>query len=360
MTGRHLSLRALGAAAILLAGLAACDDQPPGEASGPGQQASHSYFVYATNERSGDLTIINGATLQPVATRPLGKRPRGITVGPKGANLYIALSGSPIGGPGVDESQLPPADKSADGIGVFDLGTSTITRIITGVSDPEAMAVGKDGKLYITSEDEGLLVIKDLASGRTEASLPVGREPEGVSLTPDGAFAYVTSEGDNQVSIVDTEAQTVVKRLPVGERPRNTAFSPDGDTAYVLGEFDSSITVIATQDKEVIRRETLTDGDDMLLPMDVGVSPDGKTLYITTGRGGKLLAVDADTLHVIWSLQVGERPWGLVVSPDGERVFTANGPSNDVTVVQVDTRSVLARVPAGDSPWGVALVTTGN
>lgn len=346
-------------AALLLTGLAACGD-PPGGSPAPGANAGGSYTVYVTNERSGDLTVIDGATLQAVATRALGKRPRGIVAGPDGARLYIALSGSPIGGPHVDESTLPPADKSADGIGVFDLASHAVTRVITGISDPEALAAGGDGTLYIASEDQGLLVIKDAASGKTEARLPVGREPEGVALTPDGRYAYVTSEADSQVSIVDTGTRKVVKQLPVGERPRNTAFSPDGRQAYVLGEFDSSITLIDTGRMEVVRTARLASGDAMLLPMDVGVSPDGRTLYVTTGRGGKLLAVDAERLDVLWAIEVGERPWGLAVSPDGGRVFTANGPSNDVSVVDVRTHAVLARIPVGDSPWGVAIVGPGS
>lgn len=77
--------------------------------------------IYTTNEVSGDMTIIDADTLNVVATVPLGKRPRGIHASPDGKAIYVALSGSPIGGPNVDESTLPPADHSADGIGVFDV-----------------------------------------------------------------------------------------------------------------------------------------------------------------------------------------------------------------------------------------------
>src|SRR5690606_24726757 len=108
--------------------------------------AQASYRVYVTNEISGDLSIIDGGTHEVVTTAPLGKRPRGIKAGPDGERLYVALSGSPIAPPGTDESSLPPADKSADGIGVFSLAEGRIERIITGVSDPEQLAVGLDGR----------------------------------------------------------------------------------------------------------------------------------------------------------------------------------------------------------------------
>src|SRR5436309_13633498 len=40
--------------------------------------ASAGYRIYITNERSGDLSIIDSATHEVTATVPLGKRPRGI------------------------------------------------------------------------------------------------------------------------------------------------------------------------------------------------------------------------------------------------------------------------------------------
>jgi YVTN family beta-propeller protein len=180
--------------------LAACgrQDTPPSDASrasessSPAQQASSSgaaYRVYVTNERSGDLSVIDGQTYQVLATVPLGKRPRGIQVSPDKTQLFIALSGSPIAGPGVDESKLPPADPSADGIGVVDIATLKLLRIIRGVSDPEQLVVSHDGKLlYIASEDTGTAVIVDVATGETVATQKVGGEPEGVGISPDGRF----------------------------------------------------------------------------------------------------------------------------------------------------------------------------
>src|SRR5262245_42367100 len=99
-------------------------------ACGTAPAPSGGYRVYVTNERSGDLSIIDGGSLEVVATVPLGKRPRGIHASPDGRTIYVALSGSPIAPPGVDESTLPPPDKSADAIGVFDVQSYKLTRLI--------------------------------------------------------------------------------------------------------------------------------------------------------------------------------------------------------------------------------------
>jgi len=62
------------------------------EASIP-QAVPPPYYVYVTNERGGDLSVIAGGVNEVVATIPLGKRPRGIKVSPDGTQLFVALSG---------------------------------------------------------------------------------------------------------------------------------------------------------------------------------------------------------------------------------------------------------------------------
>jgi YVTN family beta-propeller protein len=91
-------------------------------------------------------------------------------------------------------------------------------------------------------------------------------------------------------------------------------------------------------------------------PMGAVASPDGRHVYVTTGRGRMVVAIDTRTGAPAWSVEAGARPWGIAVSADGGTLYTANGPSNDVAIVDVAGRSVSARVPVGDSPWGVAIV----
>src|SRR3954467_12866038 len=80
---------------------------------------SFPYEIYVTNERSNDVSVIDGATDGVVATFPVGKRPRGIHPSPDGKRIFVMLSGSPRMAPGVD-TERPPADKTADGMGVID------------------------------------------------------------------------------------------------------------------------------------------------------------------------------------------------------------------------------------------------
>jgi YVTN family beta-propeller protein len=316
-------------------------------------QAAGCEEIYVSNEASGDLSVIDARSLEVTATLPLGKRPRGLKLAPDGRTLYVALSGSPIAGPGVDESKLPPADKSADGIGVVDLRVRRLVRVLRGVSDPEQLAVSADGAtLFVASEDRGLAVVMDARSGTIRAQVPVGAEAEGVNLAPDGRTVYVTSEAEHRVTVLDAATGAVLARLGVGTRPRSTAFAPDGARAFVMNETDASITVVDARKYAVLGTFQLP--ERAWLPMSGAVSPDGRTLYVSTGRGRHVLALDAAAGTVRARVEAGARPWGLALSPDGARLYSANGPSDDVAVI--DTRSArrIGTVSVGRRPWGVA------
>jgi len=327
---------------------------PPAVAGSP---EARPYRVLVTNERSGDLTVIDGPTRKVISTLALGKRPRGLKVSPDGKRLYVALSGSPIAPPGTDEDTLPPADKGADGIGVVDLDTLQLLTVLRGVSDPEQLAVSADGsKLYVASEDTGQGVVIDAVSGQQLTAMAVGGEPEGVTLSPDGRWVYMSSEEDHQIAVIDTRSDKVVATINVGERPRFTEFTDDGALAFVSGENDGTITVADARTHKVLHTWKL-EGGPLVRPVGMALSHDGKLLYTVTGRGKTLVSIDVATGKQVASVEVGPRPWGVAISPGGGTLFTANGNSDDVTVVDAATMTVLGRLPAGSSPWGLIVLT---
>ena len=302
--------------------LAACGGGPePAEntaAAEPVRSASApSYRVYVTNEGSGNLTVIAGGTHEVLARIPLGKRPRGIKVGPRGGTrLFVALSGSPPAPPGVDEDSLPPPDRSADGIGIVDLTEERVVRVLAAGTDPEQIALNPDGtRVFVANEDAALVSIADIASGEIVAQLEVGGEPEGVSIRPDGRFVYVTSESNNQVSVIDTAALEVIAVFEVGARPRSSAFSPDSTRAYVTAENGGTVSVVDTSTHTVI--DTIELSGENVRPMGVVVSPDGARVYVTTGRGTTVVAIDSATGEQVGSVEVGAHPWGLALTPTG-------------------------------------------
>jgi YVTN family beta-propeller protein len=330
------------------------------------------YQLYVSNEKSGDVTVIDGTDLKVLATIPVGKRPRGIHVSPDGRSVYVALSGTPVEPPPQLDAQGNPifqkgkrgkddddddaanADKSADGIGIIDVAKRAETGRINAGSDPEEFALSKDGtRLYVSNEDTKTASVINIASGKVEHIILAAQEPEGVATTPDGMHFFVTCEAGGDIFMVDTADYKTSAHFKVHLRPRSVDFLPDGSIGFIPSESVAELNVIDASLGAVIKVVTLPAGSR---PMKVRVSPDGNKIYVSTGRSGTVAVVDSHTYAVLDAIKVGTRPWGLAISPDGKFLYSANGPSNDISVVDLSNDKEIARVKAGESPWGITVV----
>src|SRR5271163_3914036 len=337
-------------------------------------RAAAPYQVYVTNERSGDITVINGGDFSVAATIPVGKRPRGIHVSPDRKTVYVALSGTPIEAPPQIDAHGNPvfakkkgadgddddanADKAADGIGVVDVATRSLKAKLNAGSDPEEFDLSKDGKnIYISNEDIKTASVINIASGKLEHIIPVGQEPEGVTTTPDGKQFYVTCEAGGDIYVINTGDFSVTTHFKVNGRPRSVDFLSKRAVGFIPSESVGELNVIDTANATVLKTLSLPTGSR---PMRVRVSPDETKVYVSNGRAGTVSVLDSRTYELLATIKVGPRPWGMAISPDGKFLYTANGPSNDVSVVDLEANKEVARVKAGESPWGVAVVRSAN
>jgi YVTN family beta-propeller protein len=353
------------AAALLSAATAVCVPTTACAATA----ASVPYRVYVTNERSGDLTVINGGDFSVLATIPVGKRPRGIHVSPDGKTVYVAVSGTPIEAPpqidangnpifekrkGDDEDDDTNADKAADGIAVVDVATGKLTGKLQAGSDPEEFDLSRDGKsIYISNEDVRTASVIDIATAKVTHIIPVGQEPEGVTTTPDGKQFYVTCEAGGDIYVVDAGTYKVAGHFKVNGRPRSVAFLSNEEFGFIPSESAGELNVIDPAKMEVSKTIKLPTGSR---PMRVKVSGDEKKLYMSNGRAGTVSVIDAHSDELLATIKVGTRPWGIGLSPDGKYLYSANGPSNDVSVVDLSEQKEVMRIKAGSSPWGIAIV----
>jgi YVTN family beta-propeller protein len=336
-------------------------------------QAGQSYQIFVSNEKSGDVTVINGSDNRVLATIAVGKRPRGIHVSADGKTIYVALSGTPISAPPQldakgnpifqrgkddDDDDTVKSDKSADAIGIVDIAQRKLTGKIQSGSDPEEFSLSKDGaKLYVSNEDVKTSSVINIATGKVEHIIPVGQEPEGVATAPDGKRYYVTCEAGGEIYAIDTAAYAAVGHFKVNVRPRSMDFMPGSNIGFIPSESTGELNVVDTAALKVLKVITLPAGSR---PMKVLVAPDGQKIYVSAGRAGTVSVLDAHTYDVLSTIKVGVRPWGMAFSPDAKYLYTANGPSNDVSVIDLAANKEIAKIKAGASPWAIAVAPAAN
>ena len=164
--------------------------------------------IFVSNERSSQIFVLTPEGEVASSFLSCG-RPRGMQFTPDHARLIVACG-------------------SDDTIAQYDVASHKLVKRFRDVPDPEAFALGADGRsLYVSNEDDAEATVIDMDSGAVVEHYPMGDEPEGVLATPDGRYVFVASEAANLVQVIDVAAHKVVKEILTATRPRRFAITPD-------------------------------------------------------------------------------------------------------------------------------------
>jgi DNA-binding beta-propeller fold protein YncE len=74
--------------------------------------------------------------------------------------------------------------------------------------------------------------------------IPVGVEPEGMGISPDGKYLVSTSETTNMAHVIDTAKREVFGNILVDSRPRRAEWTADGAQFWVSAEIGGTVSVI--------------------------------------------------------------------------------------------------------------------
>lgn len=77
---------------------------------------------------------------------------------------------------------------------------------------------------------------------------------------------------------------------------------------------------------------------------------DGKMLYAVNSSSNKLVALDAHTGAIQWSMPTGDNPSELHVTHDGRTGYLSVRNLDEIDVIDLVARQVARRVPVGDQP----------
>ncbi|MBN1842347.1 MAG: fibronectin type III domain-containing protein [Deltaproteobacteria bacterium] len=221
-------------------------------------------FVYVTNWRDNTVSVIDTGIHSdgsPEVVGPpiqVGRTPIGVAVSPDGRYVYVA--------------NYHGNSEDAEN-GSLSVITAPNGQVLWTVEDlgklPVGVAVSPDGGyVYITNLGDDTVSVID-TNTREEVTglytrIKVGRAPMGVAVSPSGDYIYVASRNsDSQngtVSVIQTADDVVdydvVKTVyDVGKQPVGVSVTPDGAYVYVTcrgdDTEDGTVSVIRTSDYNV-------------------------------------------------------------------------------------------------------------
>jgi YVTN family beta-propeller protein len=291
--------------------LAMPDNDPRGLAVTPDGK-----FLLTSNLKTGDVAVVDTATLKIVRRIPIGANPEFLRISPDGSKAFVTYEPSSSGGPPGKEDDDDKAPKKPGHVAVIDLQQWVVVRSIVGAPETEGTEFSPDGKnVVVSNEGNDTLTVYDIASGSLLQSIDLhayGHRPRGLKLFPNGRQYLVTMEDTDNFVVLDQDFK-FVKSMPTAKGPYGVAF-----------------------DKA------------------------GKRIVVAAARGGKLQVFDAATFTAVADIPVGKRCWHFSFTPDESKILLACGRSNDVEVIDAVSWKVTSTLPGFKLPWGIVTYPKAN
>ncbi len=210
----------------------------PGPSAVPaGRTAAVVLNVTATEPTVGGyLTLFPAGGTRPVASN------LNFAAGETVPNLVVV----PVGADGVVDiyNSNGRTHVVVDVVGWFDVPAERID--IQGVSIPggEVAIDPASAYAFISNTAHDRVEVLRLADGVFESPIPVGSQPMGLDLAPDGSRLYVANRASTFVSVVDVAARREVRRIPIpsgrlSDQPYSIAVLANGK-ALLTTTFDGS------------------------------------------------------------------------------------------------------------------------
>lgn len=232
-----------------------------------------------------------------------------------------------------------------------------------------------DGRIAVTLEQSGQVVLVDLTTGEVRAHA-VGGYPHGLALDASGALLVTdraaeavrrftldpwtelgpvpaagwphavvrTPSGEVAIALARADVvQVGAVRLPAPALSETVAVAPDGRIA-TAGAMDGVVAIFAPDGPLIARHEV--GGRPVRVAFDAG----GNTLAVALSAGGAVALIEGGVVRVV---PVAGVPDGLAFSSDAARVYVSDVAGGRVTAVDVRSASVEAVLAVGEGTGAI-------
>ncbi|MGO9486186.1 MAG: beta-propeller fold lactonase family protein [Rhodomicrobium sp.] len=242
---------------------------------------------------------------------------------------------------------------------------------------PVQLSAAERFRVYVSNEQDGTVSVIDGETLTTVGTIPVGKRPRGIRPSPTGDLLYVALSGSpvagpkadenslpppdkaqDGIGIVDVAEGKLIRVLRGVSDPEQAAISPDGKTIYVSSEDTGQVLVMDAQNGAILA--SIDTGGE---PEGVRVSYDGRFVLATAEAGNSVTLIDASSHKILAMIPVGQRPRDAVFSPDSKFAYVSGEADATVTLIDIEARSVLSKVKIDGAeirPMGLALSSGGS
>ena len=343
--------RLLLTTALLLASAPACAGQAPFAAAAPDFPVSAQDRVYAAEQFSNTVSVIDPSTNTNLGVIRLGD-PQPMNLSPlyKGQVLVHGLGFSP------DRKTLAVVSIASNSVTFVDTATNRVKHTTyVGRSPHEAFFTQDGSELWVTVRGEDYVAVLDGATYAEKLRINVPNGPGMTIFSPDGRYGYVCSSFTPETVVVATETHEIVGRVKqVSPFCPNIAASPDGEQVWLTLKDVGKVMVFAAKPPFQVLR--VLDTGPITNHVNLVRTPLGQFAYVTIGGLNQIKAFRTTDFEQVATIAVGALPHGIGPSGDGTRVYVGIENGDAVTAIDTAINQIIATIPNGQAAQALVYV----
>jgi YVTN family beta-propeller protein len=295
--------------------------------------------IFVLNSLDATLSLIDPVSLKEIKRVPTGKEPH---------HLYLTP----------DEKSVIVANALGNSLSFFDPRTGDLQRVMDGVIDPYHLRFSPDMKWFVTAANRlnhvDLYQAQRSASGQWDFKLakriPAGKTPSHLIIDTKSTVVYASLQDSDQLIAIDLATQTPRWTVPVGKMPADIFLSPD-DRILLIGLTGDSVVEaydVSGPAPKLLKRIPTGDGAHAFRAWG-----DKRHVLVSNRVANSISRIDLQTLTVVDTYPGPSGPDDMDVSPDRKRIYVASRWARKLTVIDTDKRAVVQQIDVGKSPHGV-------
>jgi len=343
--------RFLFSTVLLLASAPAYAGQAPFAAAAPDFPISGRDRVYAAEQFSNTVSVIDPSTNKNLGVIRLGD-PQPMNLSPlyRGQVLVHGMGFSP------DRKTLVVVSIASNSVTFIDTATNKVKHTTYVGRSPHEPFFTQDGsEVWVTVRGEDYVAVLDGVTYAEKTRIKVPNGPGMTIFSPDGRYGYVCSSFAPETVVVSTQTHEIVGRVQqVSPFCPNIAASPDGEQVWLTLKDVGKVMVFAAKPPFQVLR--VIDTGPITNHVNFVQTPRGQFAYVTVGGLNQVKAFRTTDFEQVATIAVGDLPHGIWPSGDGTRVYVGIENGDAVTAIDTSANRVIATIPNGQAAQALVYV----
>ena len=232
----------------------------------------------------------------------------------------------------------------ATGIFLALIASTSLTFAQTIPASAPAPTPAEPKLAIVLNSAEASVSLIDMSTRKVIKTVPVGKEPHHLMLTPDQKTLLIANAAGNDVQLMNPVNGELTGKIPEIIDPYQIGYSPNHKWFIANGNRLDRVDIYAADGANLKLAKTIKLAKT---PSHIAYTSDSKIAFITLQDSSELAAIDLATQTLLWKMPTGNTPAGLWMTPGDQYLLVGITGEDNVQVIDWKNRKEIKRILTG-------------